>query len=59
LFAELESEDVHLAVAGITVPNAASVALHKSLGFVHVGCFHAVGRKNGRFWDVDWFERPL
>lgn len=59
LFAELAGEDVHLAVAGITVPNPASVALHQSLGFVHVGRFHAVGRKNGQFRDVDWFERPF
>jgi phosphinothricin acetyltransferase len=59
LFQALASEDVHLLVAGITVPNPASVRLHERLGFTHVGRFHSVGRKNGQFLDADWYERPL
>ena len=59
LFAALEHEDVHTIVAGISPPNAASVALHRKFGFRSVGVFHAVGRKFDRFWDVEWFERPL
>jgi phosphinothricin acetyltransferase len=59
LFQALATEDVHLLVAGITVPNPASVKLHERLGFTHVGRFHEVGRKNGQFLDADWYERPL
>ncbi len=59
LFAELATEDLHLLVAGITVPNLPSTKLHESLGFRHAGRFHGVGRKMGRFLDVDWYERPM
>ncbi len=59
LFAGLEHEDVRTIVAGVAQPNPASVALHRKFGFQPVGVFHAVGFKFGRFWDVEWFERPL
>ena len=48
-----------LAVAGITLPNPASIALHESSGFTLVGTFHNVGVKLDRRWDVAWYERPL
>lgn len=57
LLAALEKEDVHRAYAGITLPNAASVALHERLGFVCVGTFSHAGRKFGRYWDVAWYEK--
>ena len=59
LFDEILGQDLARAVAGITLPNPASVALHRRFGFRHVGTFTRVGRKFGRFWDVAWFERPL
>src|SRR4029077_8981150 len=59
LFDAIKNEDVHMIVAGATMPNAASVAIHERLGFRQVGVFSAVGRKFGRFWDVAWFQRPL
>jgi phosphinothricin acetyltransferase len=59
LFAVLENEDVHRSVAGVSLPNPASLALHENFGFRPVGVFHAVGRKFDKFWDVAWFERPL
>jgi phosphinothricin acetyltransferase len=59
LFAAISAEDVHRIVAGISQPNAASVALHQRLGFRPVGVFTNVGRKFGNYWDVAWFERPL
>jgi L-amino acid N-acyltransferase YncA len=59
LLAELEASPLLLAVAGITQPNPASVALHVACGFTPVGTFHGVGRKLGRTWDVTWYERPL
>jgi phosphinothricin acetyltransferase len=59
LFAALEREDVHRVVAGVSLPNAASLSLHERFGFRPVGVFQEVGRKFDRFWDVAWFERPL
>jgi len=58
LFRALEPEDVERIVAGVALPNPASVALHRRFGFRHVGTFTRVGRKFGRYWDVAWFERP-
>ena len=59
LFESLVSEDVHRIVAGVSLPNQASIALHERLGFHSVGVFRGVGRKFDRYWDVAWFERPL
>ena len=59
LFAALETEDIHRMVAGITMPNPASVALHEHFGFRRVGEFTEVGRKFGRYWNVAWFERSF
>ena len=46
------------AIGGITLPNAASVALHEACGFRPVGVFDKVGFKFGRwhgvgFWDME------
>jgi phosphinothricin acetyltransferase len=59
LFDALKGEDLNRLVAGITLPNDASVALHERFGFVQVGIFTKVGRKFGRYWDVGWYERPF
>ena len=59
LFAAIADQDVHRIVAGMTLPNAGSMALHERLGFTRVGEFKEVGRKFGRYWDVAWFERPM
>ncbi len=60
LFELLEAEpEAHRAFAGIVPPNPASVALHERFGFTPIGTFRDVGFKFGRYWDVDWYERPL
>ena len=59
LFESIQGEDIERVVAGVTLPNPASVRLHSRFGFRPVGTFHRVGRKFGRYWDVTWFERPL
>lgn len=59
LFDALAAEDVHSAVAGIALPNPASIALHRAFGFKDVGVFREVGRKFGRYHDVLWVERLL
>ena len=46
-------------MAGITLPNPASLALHRRFGFREVGVFTENGRKLGRYRDVAWLERPL
>jgi phosphinothricin acetyltransferase len=59
LFATIANEDINRMVAGVTIPNDASVALHQRFGFRDVGTFSEVGRKFGRYWDVRWFQRPF
>lgn len=59
LFDALKGADAHRALAGVALPNDASLALHRSFGFVEVGVFHEVGRKFGRYHDVLWLEKPL
>ncbi|MCL6613078.1 MAG: GNAT family N-acetyltransferase [Firmicutes bacterium] len=46
-------------VAKIADGNEASLALHRRAGFVHVGTLIAVGRKFGRWLDVDFLELLL
>lgn len=58
LFAALQAEDIHRVFAGITMPNDASVALHRAFGFEPAGLYSQVGRKFGRFWDVATFLKP-
>jgi len=58
LFQALDGEDIRRFVAGYTLPNPASTALHERFGFKRVGVFTENGRKFGRYWDVAWNERP-
>ncbi|HTR48809.1 MAG TPA: GNAT family N-acetyltransferase [Verrucomicrobiae bacterium] len=58
LFDAIQTEDIRMIVAGYTLPNPASAALHDRFGFRKVGIFSEVGRKFGRYWDVQWTERP-
>jgi phosphinothricin acetyltransferase len=59
LFEILASEPIHVALAGIVLPNDASVALHRKFGFIEVGTFHEYGIKNGRYLSSLWMERLL
>ena len=47
------------AFAAIALPNDASIALHRRVGFEHVGVFRNVGRKFERWHDVSWWQRRL
>lgn len=51
LFEAIAQEDIHRIVAGYTLPNPASAALHERFGFDRVGIFRENGRKFGRYWD--------
>ncbi len=59
LFEELEKTSVHRAYGGITLPNCASIALHKKFGFNEIGTYNEVGNKFGKYHDVKWFERKM
>jgi L-amino acid N-acyltransferase YncA len=39
--------------------NAASIALHRSLGFHHAGLGRSVGFKHGRWVDILWMQKAL
>jgi L-amino acid N-acyltransferase YncA len=46
---------LHIAIAGIALPNAPSLALREKLGFRRVAHFAEVGFKFGKWIDVgDW-----
>jgi phosphinothricin acetyltransferase len=59
LFAELARGDCHVAIGGITLPNAASVALHEKFGMRKVAHFSEVGYKFGRWLDVGYWQLVL
>lgn len=59
LFDELQETDIHAVVAGISLPNDASVAFHERLGFEKVAHFKEVGYKLGRWIDVGYWEKIL
>lgn len=59
LLDQLADQGVHMAVVGITLPNAASVALAESLGFEPVGVYRRIGYKAGAWRDVGWWQREL
>lgn len=59
LLERLRAQGVALALAGITLPNDASVGFHESLGFRPVGVFPALGFKHGAWHDVGWWTLRL
>jgi phosphinothricin acetyltransferase len=59
LFEILRLQGFYRVFAGITLPNPASVGLHRSAGFAPVGTFHNAGFKCGAWRDVQWWERAL
>jgi len=59
LFDAIANEDIHTVVAGMTLPNDGSRAIHERFGFRQVGVFERVGRKFGQYWDVGWFQKML
>jgi phosphinothricin acetyltransferase len=59
LLDRLAARGYRMALAGITLPNEASEALHRALGFEPIGVHRRVGWKQGRWRDVLWTQRPL
>jgi phosphinothricin acetyltransferase len=59
LFALLRQQGYFRACAGVTLPNEASVRLHESVGFRHVGTYLRIGFKLGAWRDVSWYQADL
>ncbi|MFC6015754.1 GNAT family N-acetyltransferase [Plantactinospora solaniradicis] len=57
LFDRLADEPVHVVLAGIAMPNDASVALHRKFGFTEVGTFREYAVKNGQYISSLWMQR--
>lgn len=59
LFQELQKLDIHSILAGISLPNNASVIFHEKFGFEKVGQFKEVGFKFNKWIDVGYWELLL
>jgi len=59
LFRLLARQGFYNAYAGITLPNAASVSLHETLGFEAIGAYRQVGYKLGGWHDVGGWQLRL
>ena len=55
----LVRQGFHAAYAGVTLPNPASEALHRSLGFETIGIYPEVGFKHDAWRDTAWMRRVL
>ncbi len=59
LLRRVDADGIHVCLAVIAEPNAASEALHAALGFERVGTLREVGRKFDRWVDTTWWQRLL
>jgi phosphinothricin acetyltransferase len=59
LLDDLRARGFRQAVAGIALPNDASVRLHESIGMHHVGTFERIGVKHGVERDVGYWQMAL
>ena len=55
----LEAQGYRAIVAVIALPNDASVALHKALGYQHKGTLENLGYKQGHWRDVSFWELQI
>ena len=59
LFERLRDRGIHVACAGITIPNEGSIGLHRAMGFEQVGVYRRIGWKAGAWRDVAWWQLEL
>ncbi|MDQ1661177.1 MAG: hypothetical protein QOJ68_1157 [Blastococcus sp.] len=59
LLSRLTERGFRTAIAGMTLPNEASVGLHRALGFEPIGTTRRIGWKHGAWQDVAWAQRTL
>jgi L-amino acid N-acyltransferase YncA len=56
LLQQLREREVHAVLAGIAMPNSASIGLHEAFGFAKVGQLREVGNKFGQWLDVAYWQ---
>ncbi|MGA8246701.1 MAG: N-acetyltransferase family protein [Nocardioides sp.] len=56
LLTRVRADGIHVALALVALPNPASVALHETCGFEHLGTMREVGRKFDRWLDTAWYQ---
>ena len=54
-----KSQHYHMMIGGIDAENAASIALHQSLGFTHCASIKQAGFKFGRWLDLEFYQLLL
>jgi phosphinothricin acetyltransferase len=59
LIGRAKSQGIHVLVGGIDAANAASIELHKKLGFVPAGTIKQAGFKFGRWLDLAFYQLLL
>jgi len=59
LLKRLRAAGFRSAIGGITLPNPASIRLHQSLGFEHVGTVRQAGLKFDAWHDVAFYQKLL
>jgi phosphinothricin acetyltransferase len=59
LFGLLARQGLHVACAGITLPNEASVGVHEAMGFQAIGVYRRIAYKLGAWRDVGWWQLEL
>jgi phosphinothricin acetyltransferase len=59
LFERLRAQGFRVAVAGVTLPNPASIGLHESMGFEPIGALRDIGWKEGSWRDVGYWQLYL
>jgi len=59
LFSCLKEKQIHVVMGGISLPNAASIALHEKFGMEKVAHFKQVGFKFGKWIDVGYWQVML
>jgi L-amino acid N-acyltransferase YncA len=59
LLPRLEAQGLHAVMAGIALPNPASVALHEACGFRKVAHLQDIGCKHGKWIDVGYWQLLL
>ena len=56
LLKQLKQQNFHTVIGGLTLPNDASVRLHKKFGFKEVAHFKQVGYKFNKWLDVGFWQ---
>ena len=59
LFDVLTAQGFRNVLAGITLPNEASIKFHEALGYILVGTYKDIGFKHGKWRNVSWYEKAL